>query len=353
MFLKFSLAFSKLLLLVSGNDVINSTAAQSDTIKGAQLDPLLILILVIVLLVPIIFILNINLTISKLVASVKARFSKIAYDNITGDPLLDAAIKTAGYSYDSKQDIFFSSLDAWQRSMGYCRLYDESAAPFGMIIDCEPIQFEYKDKRWLIEFWKGQYDLTTGCEIGVYSTDKPDINIPGVFKGPFYYSVNNEELLKISYYLQKGKKILFTRKDKHWWLTGFMLGEFSQPSELIMHLSITLKDREMVTAFVNALIGVGYNRRELSIYGNTVMLKFKTPKTKQPYTRTKETDDIIQRKNKLLCDAYQEVTKPYKNLPDKLKAVKENSPELYRKLLKLGRTINLTSSFENIKDYLD
>lgn len=49
------------------------------------------------------------------------------------------AIEAAGYSYDPKQDIFYSNMDAWQRNMGYCRLYDEAAAPMGMIIDCEPI----------------------------------------------------------------------------------------------------------------------------------------------------------------------------------------------------------------------
>jgi len=45
-------------------------------------------------------------------------------------------------------------------------LYDEAAAPLGMIVDCEPIHFEYKGKRWLIQFWKGQYDLPTGAEVG-------------------------------------------------------------------------------------------------------------------------------------------------------------------------------------------
>lgn len=30
--------------------------------------------------------------------------------------------------------------------MGYCYLYDEACAPFGMIIDFEPIHFEYDDK---------------------------------------------------------------------------------------------------------------------------------------------------------------------------------------------------------------
>jgi len=57
----------------------------------------------------------------------------------TGNDELDKAIEIAGYSYDPKQDIFYSTMDPWQRDIGYCRLYDELAAPLGMIIDCEPI----------------------------------------------------------------------------------------------------------------------------------------------------------------------------------------------------------------------
>jgi len=30
-----------------------------------------------------------------------------------------------------------------------------------------------------------QYDLPTGAEVGVYATDKPDINIPGYLKELF------------------------------------------------------------------------------------------------------------------------------------------------------------------------
>ena len=84
------------------------------------------------------------------------------------DEYLEEIIHNLGYGYDKWQDIFYSKLNGWQRDMGYCRLYDEVAAPMSMIIDCEPIYFEYDNKKWLIEFWKGQYGMTTGCEVGVY-----------------------------------------------------------------------------------------------------------------------------------------------------------------------------------------
>lgn len=107
---------------------------------------------------------------------IKRRFSK-EFKEIKTYKDLNNMLKTYGYSYDVKQDIFISNHDAWQRAMGYTRIFDEAAAPMSMIIDCEPIYFEYDNKRWLIEFWKGQYGMTTGCEIGVYYTNYPDIRL--------------------------------------------------------------------------------------------------------------------------------------------------------------------------------
>ena len=70
-------------------------------------------------------------------------------------------LKPYGYIYDPHRDIFYTHINAWQRDMGYTRLYDEAAAPTSMIIDCEPIYFEYNNKRWLIEFWvhRGRFFL--------------------------------------------------------------------------------------------------------------------------------------------------------------------------------------------------
>jgi hypothetical protein len=250
-----------------------------------------------------------------------------------GNYTLDEAIEAAGYSYDPKQDIFYSNMDAWQRDMGFCRLYDEASVPLGMIIDCEPIEFEYDGKRWLIEFWKGQYDLTTGGEIGIYTTKSSDINIPGIYNGPFYRSAGDEDVLSMSFSLKKKGKTLLTRQEKHWWLTGFKLGEFSEPSELTMDLSIILKDKTMCDAFVKGLTNTGYSKDEISINGNKVALRFDKPHTVQPITRTPEADLVIQIKNKLLCDKYQEITAGYDNFPDKIKAIKKQAPKLYENVI--------------------
>jgi hypothetical protein len=264
---------------------------------------------------------------------------------------LNKTIESAGYAYDEKQDIFYSIMDPWQRSLGYCRLYDEAASPLGMIIDCEPIYFEYGGKSWMIELWKGQYDLTTGCEIGIYTTEDPDNKIPGI--GTFYQCASNADRLKMSYTLIKNGEILFTREGKHWWLTGFKLGEFSEPSELDMNARITLKDKSMCNAFVKGLKGAGYAEDKFEIKGNTVSLHLAEPLTKQPITRIPATDWIMQRKNKFLCDKYQEITGPYSNLPDKIKAIQENAPELYDMIVHIGKKKHLFEMYEIIRSYLN
>ena len=265
---------------------------------------------------------------------------------------LERMLKAGGYTYDAAQDIFFSNLDGWQREVGYCRLYDEAAAPMGMIIDCEPIYFEYGQKRWMIELWKGQYDLMTGCEVGVYSTKGPALNIPGVFSGAFYHCASDKEMLDISYTLYRNGKALFARTGRHWWLTGFMLGEFSDPSELIMDVAVTLKDEAMRTAFVRGLKKARYPNSALNISGSTVGFSFKKPRTAQPYSRTRYLEYVTQLKNKLLCARYQNITQGKSTLPEKLAAVKRVAPQTYINILDFGKSKKLFEIFDTIKDYV-
>lgn len=258
----------------------------------------------------------------------------------TGNEELDRAIKIAGYSYDSVQDIFFSDLDPWQRKVGYCRIYDEAAAPLGMILDCEPIYFEYQGRKWMIGLWKGQYDMVTGGEIGIY-TGILDINIPDLVSGTFYNAVSNVDMLQMSFSLKKNGNSLFIREGRHWWLTGFKLGEFSEPSELEMDTSITFDNELMRDAFITGLRKAGYTDNLMTIDGNKIRFIFSTPRTPQPITRTKETDQFIQRKNQLLCEKYLEITGPYDTFPDKVIALKEQAPEIFNQIQYIGKNKKL------------
>lgn len=276
-----------------------------------------------------------------------------AYAKLLKSRAFNQLISPTGFEYDREQDIYYSRLDAWQRKLGYCRLYDETAPLTGMILDSEPVYFDYKGKRWLIELWKGQYDLTTGFEIGVYNTDRPDLDVPGIFSGTLYDSAKDDELLLMSCTLLKNNKILFKRQDRQWWLTGFKVGEFSNPSELTMYVSITLKDEAMVNAFVEGLEDIQYAEREIHIKGNTVSFIFSKPHSLQPYSRTKEIEAMTQWKNEILCDAYNDLTKDLNNSPQKIQYIRKNESDMYQKIADIGKSMKKFDMYKTIKNYLD
>lgn len=256
----------------------------------------------------------------------------IIYDAVQQKEI-EALVAAGGYAYDWKQDIFYTPHDPWQKQFGYCRLYDEAAPAMAMVIDSEPIQFEYDGKRWLIELWKGQYGITTGCEIGVYYTTEPDVEIPGVFTGPLYFGASDEEHLIMFCFLQKNGTGLFSRTGTHWWLTGFVLGEFSEPEELTMIALITLKNEGMCAAFIKALQGLGYSDQEYTLRGTTVVINFSKPHSKQPVTRYSPISRAAQMMNKFNCELYKFFTANMENMYDSLKTIRQKSPVLYSMFL--------------------
>lgn len=266
---------------------------------------------------------------------------------------LNQEIKPFGFAYEPYQDIFYSIMNPWQRDLGYCRLYDEASAALSMIIDCEPITFEYGGRRWLIEFWKGQYGMNTGGEVGIYYTTGPNLNIPGFFNGTFYKCPKDDECINMSFVLRKNGNILFTRSGYHWWLTGFKLGEFSKPSELTMDIILDLYDRRMANTFVEALIKVGYSDNEFRIQGNRVLIKFDRPHTKQPLSRNGFTEFIMQRNNEGWCDSYNQLTSAYKDTLDKLEIVRNESPGMYNRILSIGKPKEVFDSYDKIKGFID
>ena len=261
--------------------------------------------------------------------SLLKRYTSKAYVGLKG--LLTGPI--AGFVYSKEQDIFYSDMHAWQRSFGYSRLYDEAAAHFAMIVDSEPVYFNYDNKRWLIEFWKGQYGMTTGCEVGIYYTKRPDFIIPGIINETFYECASDDNMLFISYSLYKKGRELFSRKGKHWWLTGFKLGEFSNPSELTMFISLTLKDEAMLHAFIEGIGRIGYSENELSVQDNTISFIFATPHSEQPHSRTKEIEDYMQRFNKHNCDVFRTLTQDFNGTSSKLAVLRKHDPELFNSIL--------------------
>lgn len=230
------------------------------------------------LLIPIVYI--IIRSILYIIAYSRGKFS---YDGFSA----------AGFAYNSKKDLFYSTKNAWQKSFGYGHIYDVAAPIFRMIIDTEPIKFYYNNKNWLITFWKGQYGITTGAEIGIYSTDSKKVD-----KHTIYMPINSNEMLDMRFTLYKKNKKIIELSDRHWWLTAFKLGMFSNPRDLSMDIEIKFPNHEMLEAFLESFKKIGYRKKDFRVVNNTFYFLYKKPRTNQVYTRTWLTDSITQWKNR-------------------------------------------------------
>lgn len=259
---------------------------------------------------------------------------------------LAKAVEVAGFDYDPSQDIIFSRMDALQRNFGYAYGYDKYAMLMSAVIDSEPIFFDYGGKTWMIELWKGQYILETGCEIGVYNRNVGDTSIAYAIldkvlgerehdSNPthnlFFDCANDAEMLQMSFTLYRDGVKLFSRgPEKHWWLTGFKWGVFSEPGQLRMDITITFDQMDMQNAFVNALRGMGY--QNVQVTANQVSFTFDQPKTYQPWINNPLLGQVMQDNQKIVNNyaAFHLPNNDPNTIPDNVVQVMEGSVLQYQ-----------------------
>lgn len=171
-------------------------------------------------------------------------------DNVKPDgTLFDQGV--AGFQFNKTGNYYYTNTDPWQRALGYNEIYDNAAAFTAIYIDTMRCKFRYDNKDWMIQFWKGQYGyLFIGHEIGVYykGTDRT---------AEHYDCVSDEDSLYMEMDGLRDGEVLYHRDyAKYWWCTGFVPGKldkFSDRSELQIDARITMKDKEMLGAFVESL----------------------------------------------------------------------------------------------------
>lgn len=249
--------------------------------------------------------------------------------------LLDELIKPFGYSYVLSQDIFTSRIDAWQRDFGYCALFDKAALHFNMVFDCLPVYFPYRNKTWMIEFWKGQYGINTGAEIGIYHTDT--IVPPENYKTTMFDGISDKEMLPCSFMLYDKTGDYIRISDTHWWLTAFLTGRFSNPSDLCMENSITFPNMEMLSAFIEGMYHAGYSPKDFQIYGLRLCFTFCEPQNEEHTLYIRFWSRFSQWKNRIFCKIYLWITRPFCNTEDRILYLYYYLPFAFRKILRLHR----------------
>lgn len=248
--------------------------------------------------------------------------------------LLDELVYPFGYRFHCDHGFFSSTVDAPQRRAGYAWLYDYMAPRFQMVFDSLPVYFDYRGRTWLIEFWKGQYGINTGAEIGVYHAD--GIIPESDYKTTWFTCAEDHEMLDCSFQLCKCGNECICNSDRHWWLTAFLVGCFSKPSALTMESCISFPNREMLCAFVDGLKRTGYPEDCISVRGLTVCFVFHRD-TEKFNLLTRFWRRFSQWKNKLFCKLYLWVTRPFFCTEDRILYLYYYLPAAFRKLLRLRR----------------
>lgn len=248
--------------------------------------------------------------------------------------IMNEIIEPFGFSYLVSQDIFTSRTDAWQRELGYCTLFDDTAYHFHLVFDSLPIFFDYRGRTWRVELWKGQYGINTGGELGIYYADR--ILHEKEYKNTLFHSVSNEDMPRLSFNLFRRGARIADVCENHWWLTAFSMGRFTNPADLCMQASITFPNREMSCAFVQGLLNAGYCEKDICACRNTVTFCFSCSTQHHGFFRRLRVA-FAQWSNRFWCRIYLFVTRPFCLSLDRLLYLYYYLPRIFRRTLRIRR----------------
>ena len=159
---------------------------------------------------------------------------------------------------------------AVQRKFGFNAGYDAFTGVVGFNIDEITTYFTYGGKDWLLEFWKGEYEVVTlGGEIGIYYHENKTGRTPTAPKLLHYKAVENSDALYMTMELwqcdSKGDRRLFTRsRMKCWWLAAFEPGtleKHSRRTDLVLVGSVQFKDAQMLDAFTASFSKKAFSKK--------------------------------------------------------------------------------------------
>lgn len=242
--------------------------------------------------------------------------------------VLNEIIQPFGYCYEESQDIFSTVLHPWQRQYGYTKAYDRYAPHIGIVFDCAPVYFDYEGRTWLIELWKGQYGINTGGEVGIYRADR--ILSRQQRETAVFESVPDAEMMDLSIDLYRNQILLAQLKKRHWWLTIFDMGIYSEPEELSLKIRITFPCIRMLQAFMK-----GWEQRDgacgsFRINGLTVLLLFDESPADRHHGTAPALIRLIQWGNCRGCRLFRWVTRPFISTLDRMLCLYFYLPQVLR-----------------------
>ena len=182
----------------------------------------------------------------------------------------DKGMLSLGFNFNIYDCVAYATIHSWQREKGFFFGYDLLCyiLPF-YNYRTRRIRFEYGDKEWMVQVWKGIYFFTTGAEVGIYSREK------GSF-GTYYDTITDDEMMNMSMSLKHGEETI-VKFDEHmnWWVNGFKVGtRIYHPHSLDLSFSIEFYCEEMAEAFVNGAKKNIYKDLDCTLDGCRVLCKW-------------------------------------------------------------------------------
>lgn len=168
---------------------------------------------------------------------------------------MNGYLNMAGYAYDAEQQVYYSTLHPWQRNFGFGAIYDDAAAYANMKYTTLKADFEYDGLLWRLQWWKGQYGILEGAELGVYTKDPASTS-------DFHDCADDEHLMEMSfeYYrtgedFRKHHRLFYREEQEHWWLTGFKVGsvEKGNSSASVVVAKLKAYDEDMADGIESGL----------------------------------------------------------------------------------------------------
>ena len=155
-----------------------------------------------------------------------------------------------GFNFSITDMVVYATTDSWMRQFGFCILYDVAAemSPIFFNYHTRRFKFDYNGLEWMVQMWKGNYLISNGAEVGLYS------RTPDKF-GSFYNCATDEQMIPMSMKVYAGDELLFEREEAlHWWINGFKIDKnYYLPSSITLITTLTMPDEEMKNAFCEAI----------------------------------------------------------------------------------------------------
>ena len=155
-----------------------------------------------------------------------------------------------GFNFSITDMVVYATTESWMRDFGFCVMYDilANSMPAMFNYNTRRFKFEYDGLEWMVQMWKGNYLISNGAEVGLYSRASDKF-------GTFYECATDEQMISMSLDLYAGDELIMSRKeDLHWWINGFRIGKkYYLPESMTLVTTLTMKDEDMKNAFCEAI----------------------------------------------------------------------------------------------------